>query len=238
MALNRLATVVAALLAHSSGGSLVGAVCATAMEVAKVAGVGLALHGNGHRGPVCSGGVGAAHGEDSQVLLGVGPGFDAFANGVLVEESDLGAMTSARWPAFDQEMLSVGIGSVASFPLQFGAARFGALSFYSLGAGRLSFEQTAIGYVVAQVAAYAVVGAQAKMADQVLASEIEAGFTQMAAVHQATGMIVGFLGIAPEEAMVRLRAMAFAAGRSLIGLASEIVAGRFEIEAVGNAPQA
>lgn len=125
MALNRLAKVVGALVSNSAESSLVGAVCATALELTKVIGAGLALHGNGHRGPVCSHGIGARHGEDAQVLLGVGPGFDAYTRGLLVEEPELGAATSTRWPAFDQAMLLVGIQSVASFPLHFGAAQLG-----------------------------------------------------------------------------------------------------------------
>lgn len=45
-------------------------------------------------------------------------------------------------------------------------------------------------------------------------------------VHQATGMVIGQLGGTPEQALARIRAHAFAEGRSITGVAADIVARR------------
>ena len=45
-------------------------------------------------------------------------------------------------------------------------------------------------------------------------------------IHQAQGMVMVDLGVGLAEAMVRMRAHAFARGVSLVELAREIVAGR------------
>jgi len=228
-----LAKVVGALMTNAAGGPLLSAICVTASQITESAGAGLSLHSNGSRGSTCSHGFGAQAGEDSQVLLGVGPGLDAFAAGALVEEPHLGAATSTRWPAFDLSMLAVGIRAVSSFPLQFGAARFGVLILYASRAGPMTRDQTADGYVIAQIAAYAVVGSQAGMSDDLLAPVFENGFASVARVHQATGILMARLGIRAEEALVRLRAVAFRAGPPLGAMAADIVAGRFEYESEG-----
>lgn len=48
-------------------------------------------------------------------------------------------------------------------------------------------------------------------------------------VHQATGMVIGQLGGTPEQALARIRAHAFAEGRSIIGVAGDIVARRLTL---------
>ncbi|MGB0094384.1 MAG: ANTAR domain-containing protein [Solirubrobacteraceae bacterium] len=54
-----------------------------------------------------------------------------------------------------------------------------------------------------------------------------------AEVHQATGMISVQLGVSMDEAFVRLRAHAFAAGRSLKAVAGDVVARRLRLEESG-----
>ena len=51
-------------------------------------------------------------------------------------------------------------------------------------------------------------------------------------VHQATGMVAVQLDVPVAEALLRLRARAFAEGRSVSDLAADVVAGRvrFEVE--------
>lgn len=50
--------------------------------------------------------------------------------------------------------------------------------------------------------------------------------SERARVHQATGMVIGQLGGSPEQALARIRAHAFAEERSIVDVASDIVARR------------
>ncbi len=52
-------------------------------------------------------------------------------------------------------------------------------------------------------------------------------------VHQAQGMVMVFLGLSLAEALVLMRARAFATGRSLTELARDVVFGRGGSEEMG-----
>lgn len=225
---NRLARITVALVGNNGAGSLVGAVCKTAVDVIGVDAAGLSILAEGNAGTICAYGRFAAAGEELQFTLGEGPCRDAFASEVLVEATDLGAHES-RWPVFSPALLDLGVRSVASFPVRIGGARLGALSVYRTRTGSLAPEQVLDGYVVAQVAAHAIVAAQAKVSDDAMIDEIEAGFARMEPVHQATGMVMAQLGISAEDALARLRATAYVADRSVHDLARDIIDRRIDL---------
>ena len=71
-----------------------------------------------------------------------------------------------------------------------------------------------------------------------LGVELEAGSNLRLVVHQATGMVAEQLGITVTEALMRLRAFAFAQDRNLNDIANDVVAGRFRLgRAGGESPQ-
>ncbi|MHB8246789.1 MAG: GAF and ANTAR domain-containing protein [Acidimicrobiales bacterium] len=76
---------------------------------------------------------------DLQFSTGKGPAINAHRSRRPVLEPELG--TATRWPAFAPEAVTAGATAVFALPLQVGAARFGALTFYRdrpgpLGEGR------------------------------------------------------------------------------------------------------
>lgn len=213
------------LLANRGGDSLVGAVCRTAAAAIEVDSAGLTLFTSEHRGPVCTHGAFASLGEDLQLSLGEGPCVDAFEGGELIEVTDLASHSGTKWPIFSKEMADAGAGSLASFPLRIGAARFGALTLYRLTRGELSSDQVADSYVIAQLAAHLIVAQQARIAGDHVIADIETGFTRMEPIHQATGMIMAQLSVGAEDALARLRGAAYADQRSALEMAMDIVAG-------------
>ena len=222
--MSRLSRLMAILVATRGTGSLVGAVCRTALEAIEVDGAGLSLISNGHRGPVCAEGAFAITGEELQFSLGEGPCSDAFSESELIEVTNISSnQGGTRWPIFTGAMHEAGLGSLASFPLVIGAARFGALTVYRSAYGQLSSDQVADGYLVAQIAAYLIVAEQAQVDDEAVIPEIEAGFVRMGPLHQATGMIMVQLGIGPEDALARIRGAAYAANKSALEVAAGIV---------------
>lgn len=222
--MSRLGRIITALSAHSVNGSLVSGICSTAIDLLEADGAGLAMVRNGSQSTICAEGPMAEIGEELQFTLGEGPCQDAMAADVLVESDRL--PTDPRWPMFASGMAGTDVLSVASFPVRLGGARVGALTTYRKQSVRLSADQAANGYVLAQVATHVILAAQAGIGADGLIAEMEAGFVRMEPVHQATGMIMGQLGVGPDQALARLRSGAFAAGVPIIDFARDVVAGR------------
>src|SRR5690606_12387061 len=89
--------------------------------------------------------------EEIQLMVGEGPGRDAFVAGHPILVPDL---TSAfvRWPGYVPEALRAGIGAVFAFPLQLGAVRFGVLTCYADRVRTLTPDETTQGLVFAELA--------------------------------------------------------------------------------------
>lgn len=220
--INRLSRILAALAGSGSHDPLVARVCLATVEILGVDGAGLSILGD-RDAVVCSSSASAERGEELQLTLGVGPCHEAFSTQLLVEEPDLANKGSYRWPGFAEELLDSGVGSVASFPLTVGTATIGALTIYHSATSTLSEAQVADGYVLAQVATYLILAAQASSTDEGLIQEMEEGFARFAPIHQATGMIMVQLGVGPVEAFVRLRSHAFAVNYPLLQAADDVI---------------
>jgi hypothetical protein len=104
-----------------------------------------------------------------------------------------------------------------------GAVRLGALNLYRDRPGPLTNEQYCDALALASVAARAVLAMQAGAPPGVLAAEFAQGANLRFVVHQASGMVAVQLGSSLGEAMVRLRAYAFANERLLDDVAAAVV---------------
>ena len=105
--------------------------------------------------------------------------------------------------------------AVFAFPLQIGAIRIGVLVLYRDRPGVLSEDELAYGLVLADVATQLILGLQAGAPADTLHELLASEPPQWAEIHQATGMLAVQLGVPLDEAFVRLRAHAFADGRSV-----------------------
>jgi hypothetical protein len=128
--------------------------------------------------------------------------------------------------AFSPPAVSAWAVAVFAFPLRVGAIRIGALNVYRDHPGPLDDEQYADGVVLAGVAARAVLALQADAPPGMLGAELEAGSDFRFVVHQASGMVSAQLDVTIGEALVRIRAFAFANDRSLNMVAEDVVARR------------
>lgn len=167
--------------------------------------------------------------EDPQFALGEGPCFDAFASGEAVLVPDL-SRVGARWPAFAADVVDVGVRSASAVPLRVGAIRLGVLYLLRRAPGDLSDDQLADAYALAEIATWILLEMQAGAAPGELGEGLDAEWHHRAVVHQATGIISVRLDIPLAEALVRIRAAAFAEEGTAPGLSAEIVAGRRTIE--------
>lgn len=175
------------------------------------------------RGSVCNSDSVSARVEDLQFTLGEGPCIDACELNIPVLEPDLAHPASIRWGAFSTMAVEAGVRAVFGFPIRLGAARLGALSLYHDRVGPLRADQHADALVMAEVAAEVILLVQANATPGQMASELEDGSDFHFVVHQAAGMIAAQLGITVAEALVRLRAAAFAGDAPLVEVARGVV---------------
>src|ERR1051325_385403 len=122
--------------------------------------------------------------------------------------------------------------AVFGFPLQLGAVQLGALNLYRDRPGPLSDDQYADALVLAGVAARAVLAIQAQAPPEALAPEFELEANFRFVVHQASGMVAVQLGVGVGEALIRLRAYAFANDRPITEVAEDVVGRRLRFDEV------
>lgn len=232
MSSDRLSVVLAAM--EGSNGdrtrSVVDRVCAAGVRLLSLRGAGVSLIVDGElRGTAGVSDAGIAAVQELQLALAEGPCVEAWRTGAAVLEPDLADPAVVRWPAFAQAGVQAGVRAVFALPLHIGAIAIGVLVLYRDRRGALSEDELAYGLVLADVATQVILGLQAGAPADTLHELLASEPPHWAEVHQATGMIAVQLGIPLDEAFVRLRAHAFADGRSLRLLAREIVAGQLHL---------
>jgi hypothetical protein len=163
--------------------------------------------------------------EALQHTLGEGPGVAAAGTGAAVLVPDLCDSLDVaveRWPTFAKEAIEIGVQAAFAFPLVLGTSPIGALSLYRTEPGELSTEQTSRSWLTAEVVALT-------LADQAEQVSIENEHLDPMRVHQAAGMVMVQLGVPIDEALLRLRATAFAQGMTVDELADAVVQRRQRI---------
>jgi hypothetical protein len=209
-------------------------ICSLCVELLDVDGAGISMvTREGHRGVVCATNDVSARIEDMQFTLGEGPCVDAVSDGhpvLIADLTDDSELAPDRWPTFLADAAAAGVRATFAFPLNIGAIMLGALDLYRHRPGELTAEQLAAALLAADAAALALLE---------LTGDGNDGFGEDGAlrsayhlqVHRASGMLVVQLGVSIEEALLRLRAHAFASGRSLESVATDIVERRLRLPA-------
>ena len=160
--------------------------------------------------------------EELLLTTGEGPGAADFMFGSPMLIPDLAPVT-ARWPGFAPAAVAVGARALFAFPLQAGAIRTGVLSLYRAQPGPLTPQQLADALVFADIALQLLLDSSAGISGSADYRPLDGLSDSRAEVYQATGMISVQLGVSLEEAFVRLRAHAFAAGTPLDDVADDVV---------------
>ena len=210
-------------------------------------GVGLALvDGAGIAGIVAATGGAAQQLEDLQFTLGEGPCVEASRTGRPVLCSDLLEDGLDRWPAFTPEAKGLGVAAAFTFPVQAGAISIGVLDLYRTSRGPLTdvHVDEAVAFSDAAVAVLLhlheqggpIVGPAANPMTVVdpdpgrdLAGLVDL-VDRRACVHQAAGMISVQLGVDIDDALLRLRAHAWARQRPIADVAADVVARRVRFD--------
>ncbi len=138
-------------------------------------------------------------------------------------EHDL-AQAGERWPAFAPGAADAGIGAIFAFPLQIGAIRLGVLDLYRDKPGPLDSLQLAEALDYASAAATILLDLQYEAEPGSLHPRLADAADSHRAIHQATGIITVQASVPMNEALLLLRARAYADERPLLELAQDVVA--------------
>ena len=199
--------------------------CDVAQEVTGLSGASVILTFNGSRATgFCHSNDVARELLDLEVSLGEGPGVDANFFGMETTVDDLLSPDVNRWTAYAPRAVGIGARAVFGFPVRIGAVRFGALSLFRDSPGRLSETQASDGYLMASVIGRGVLALQAGAQAGELAWEIERQSALDFSVHHAAGMLAVQGSMSVGDALVSLRAHAFATGANLSVLSESVVA--------------
>jgi GAF domain-containing protein len=199
--------------------------CATCVELLDVSGAGVVLVDED--GDVSA--VGAAGSssatilEEIQFVVGEGPGLDAHASGKPVLVPDLADVPASRWPGFVSGMLPTGVRGLFSFPLHVTAVHLGALDLTRDEPGPLDARGQLDAAVMAEVVTRRLLASQHGAQPEALGVDFDDPIALRLEVHRAAGMVSEQLGIRAADALVLLRAAAYASERPIDALAHEIV---------------
>jgi hypothetical protein len=203
--------------------------CARAVQSLSASGAGVSLIGeDGTHSAASASDPRTERIEELQFTLGEGPCIEAFQTRrpVLVPDLTDGAM--GRWPVYAPAAYEAGVRAVFAFPLQIGAARLGVLDVLRTRTGMLSHEETAGALALAELAVLMLLESHEHATPDT--DGLDGVVKDRAELFQAQGMVMIQLGVSLAEALVRIRAHAFAEGRRLHDVAADIVARRLRFD--------
>jgi len=219
----------AAVTGSRPGLSAADRLCHACVELLAVDGAAISLiHEGTSRGTFGSSGPLSRRLDELQFTFGEGPCLDSVRTARPVLVADLRDPTEQRWPAFAGAMLEVGVRAVYALPVAVASSSVGVLDLFRHAAGPLAGEDLAGGLLAAELAALPLLDLMAGHNDWTGLGEDADAWSELASlerveVYQATGMIMGLLGVSSAEALVRLRAYAFAHGLTAGQVAWSIV---------------
>lgn len=166
--------------------------------------------------------------DELQFTYGEGPCVDAVRVGAPVLAADLNDPAESRWPALRGELLGRGVHAVFALPVTISALHVGALDLYRRRRGDMSDRALGGSLLAAELAALPLLDLLHSDLDWADAAQGGDHWEQLASlerveVYQATGMIMGAFDVTSVEALVRLRARAFALGQTASELAWAVV---------------
>lgn len=173
--------------------------------------------------------------DELQFTFGEGPCLDAVRGGGPVMVTDLADGHRDQWPAFSIAALDRGVRAVFALPVTVANMHIGALDLYRNTPGGLDSSQLAGGLVAAEFAALPLLDMMGSDLDAAVADATSPAWTELTAltrveVYQAAGILIAQLGVRPAEALVRLRAYAYAHDMTASEVAFEIIEHRLRLD--------
>ena len=187
-------------------------------------------------GTLGSSGARARMYDELQFTLGEGPCLDSVLRRIPILIVDLGDPEEARWPAYRPAMLAHQIRGIYAIPVVVAGEFVGALDLFRALPGPLLAADLAGAVAAAELATVPLLDLldgdlQAAVTDPNSNAWAELNKLTRAELSQAIGMLVAQLEVEPALALILLRGHAYASGRSVTGIARDILDRRLKLEA-------
>jgi len=172
--------------------------------------------------------------DELQFTFGEGPCLDAVALGWPVLVEDLAEERKRQWSAYATAAMAAGVRAVFALPIEFAPSQIGVLELFSFTPRSLSEDELAIAALFAQIAA----SPSSDLVGGVVDWEAESHRGEpwpalpslaRAEVYQAAGIVMRQLQVGSGEALVRMRAHAFAHTLTTSEVAIEIIEHRLTL---------
>lgn len=216
----------------SSATSLPEALCHSCVRDLSVSGAAMVLQSGAGLDRIVAATPGAAMTvENLQFELGEGPGVDASRQDGPVLRSDLRS-ANVRWPMFVPAALAAGVHAAFAFPLQVGGIHLGVLDLYRDTPGGLLDGVLGNALAHAQAATAVLLHLQALSSPTGKLHPQLTGFTaDRSEIHQATGMISAQAEVTLVDALLLLRARAYATNRTMLAVSRDVLGRRLRFDA-------
>jgi len=200
-------------------------VCAAFVSALPVTGAAVSIFGTWlPETSVCTTDNLASRLDELQFDLGEGPRWEAVRTRLPVLLPYLRSHQHPTWPVFAQAVNETGVEALFIYPLVVGALDVGVVELYSDSPEPLGSADQALALALADRTAWSLLDRILTMNELQKRSPSEAFPLARREIHQATGMVLVQLGLTATEALMRLRAHAFANNQSVRDVAREVVA--------------
>jgi hypothetical protein len=223
---DRVAEILAEVRGYASeGGGLADRLVRVGRDAMNVTGVGLSLMTGSGPTAVLAATDGAARViEELQFSLGEGPCVESVKTGRPVLHDDLAQTAAQLWPGFTPAALDAGVSAVFAFPLQVGAITLGALDLSRDFVGPLEDGDVKEAVALAAAATALLLHLQLASEPGDVHADLANRLMDRAVVHQASGMVAVQIEADLVDALIVLRARAFASDRPIVDVARDVVA--------------
>lgn len=204
-----------------------GDLCSAFLKQLPVTGAAVSMFGGAASETlVCASDTLAARLDELQFDLGEGPRWEALHTRLPVLVPDVRYTDPYVWPVFSKALLETEAAALFVFPLTLGAMDLGVVELHHTQPGSLSYADYSTAAMLAGQTAWhllrRVLSVNSPDRDPVL----EAALMSRREIHQATGMVLAQSGATAADALLLLRAHAFAHGMTLRETADAVLQGR------------
>lgn len=209
--------------------------CSQFVEALPVSGAAVSVFGSSvPETAVCASDDLAARLDELQFDLGEGPRWEAARSRTPVLVPDARTGDFPLWPVFAMQLLETDAHALFVFPLTIGALDIGVVELYRSTPGALTANHRAVASVLATKTAWNLVDQLLRINREAQESSPQPHFPEDPShlsrreIHQATGMVLVQANTTATDALLLLRAHAFAENRSVRDIASDVVARRLD----------
>lgn len=165
----------------------------------------------------------AARLDEIQLDLGEGPIWQAVRDRHPVLRPELGAVGPDEWPTALAALRAAGTGAVYAFPMHVGTLTVGTVGLYAtLGSTLTTADAPGIEGLAGRTARLVLARGLQRAVDE-RPGEWSSGPWSRREVHQAAGMVAAQTGTTPDDALLLLRASAFASGQSVLQVSARVL---------------